>query len=120
MMYGPKKSDTGIVAEKPANKAVRAAAELVEPRPVTNGNSRGSSTDRTQCRSLCTRRSSGYGGPVAAVTPGGRSRMRSRARTDLCGGRRATGVPTATAPGMARSAVTGAGNRKAKANREVT
>ena len=51
MMNGPKKSDTGIVAEKPANKAVRAAAELAEPRPVTNGNSRGLSTDRTQCRS---------------------------------------------------------------------
>ena len=75
MMYDPKKSDTGIVAEKPANKAVRAATELAEPRPVTNGNSRGVYTDRTQCR-----------GPVyqvarirravPAVTPGGRSRMR--------------------------------------------
>ena len=53
MMYGPKESDTGIVAEKPANKAVRAAAELAEPRPVTNGNSRGQSTDRTQCRGFC-------------------------------------------------------------------
>ena len=53
MMYGPKKSDTGIVAEKPANKAVRAVAELVEPRPVTNGNSHGQSTDRTQCREFC-------------------------------------------------------------------
>ena len=37
-------------AEKPANKAVRAVAELVEPRPVTNGNSCGQNTDRTQCR----------------------------------------------------------------------
>ena len=51
MMYGPKKSDMGIVAEKPANKAVRAVAELAEPRPVTNGNSRALSTDRTRCRS---------------------------------------------------------------------
>ena len=50
MMYGPKESDTGIVAEKPANKAVRAVAELAEPRPVTNGNSIGQSTDRTQSR----------------------------------------------------------------------
>ena len=50
MMYGPKESDTGIVAEKPANKAVRAVAELVEPRPVTNGNSCGQNTDRTQRR----------------------------------------------------------------------
>ena len=50
MMYGPKESDTGIVAEKPANKAVRAVAELAEPRPVTNGNSFGQSTDRTQSR----------------------------------------------------------------------
>ena len=33
-----KKSDTGIVARKPANKAAQAAAEPVERRPVTNGN----------------------------------------------------------------------------------
>ena len=78
MMNGSKKSDTGIVAEKPANKAVRAVAELAEPRPVTNGNSRGPSTDRTQCRSsVCQAaeriRRSQLG---AVVAPGGRSRMR--------------------------------------------
>lgn len=49
-MNDPKKSDTGIVVRKPANKAVRAAAEPVERRPVTNGNPRNQSTGRTQSR----------------------------------------------------------------------
>ena len=49
-MNDPKKSDTGIVARKPANKAARAAAELVERRPATNGNPRNQSTGRTQSR----------------------------------------------------------------------
>ena len=31
MMYGHEKSDPAIVAVKPANKAERSAAELVEP-----------------------------------------------------------------------------------------
>ena len=63
-------SDTGIVAEKPANKAVRAATERVEPRPVTNGNACGQSTgghyaDQTQCwRPPCHRRPHGYGEPL--------------------------------------------------------
>ena len=62
-------SDT-IVAEKPANKAVRAATERVEPRPVTNGNACGQSTgghyaDQTQCwRPPCHRRPHGYGEPL--------------------------------------------------------
>ena len=38
MMYEHRKSDIAIVAVKPANKAERSAAELVEPRAVTEGN----------------------------------------------------------------------------------
>src|SRR6516165_4634971 len=37
-MHDPEKSDSGIVATKPTNKAGRPAAELVEPRPGTKGN----------------------------------------------------------------------------------
>ena len=40
----------GVVAEKPANKEAQATAEPVEPRPVTNGNTQGQSTGRTQSR----------------------------------------------------------------------
>jgi RNA-directed DNA polymerase len=38
MMYGLEKSDSAIVAVKPANKAVSMAAEWVEPRAGTKGN----------------------------------------------------------------------------------
>lgn len=39
MMYGLEKSDSAIVAVKPANKAVSMAAEwVVEPRAGTKGN----------------------------------------------------------------------------------
>lgn len=46
--------------------------------------------------------------------------MRQRARPDLWGAWEATPRSTLRAPGMARSALTGAVNRRAKANREVT
>ena len=38
MMHEHRKSDIAIVAVKPANKAERSAAELVERRAVTKGN----------------------------------------------------------------------------------
>ena len=38
MMYGRGKSNSAIVAVKPANKAVPTAAELVEPRAGAKGN----------------------------------------------------------------------------------
>ena len=50
MMNGRKKSDTAIVAVKPANKAERSAAELVERRAGTEGNAGQPSTRRTLCR----------------------------------------------------------------------
>lgn len=37
-MHDPEKSDSGIVAVKPTNKAGQLAAEPVEPRPRTKGN----------------------------------------------------------------------------------
>lgn len=51
MMYGLEKSDSAIVAMKPANKADPKAAERVEPRAGTKGNTDWPTTYRTQRRS---------------------------------------------------------------------
>jgi hypothetical protein len=48
MMHGHEKSDLAIVAVKPANKAERSAAELVERRAGTEGNAVWQSTHWTQ------------------------------------------------------------------------
>jgi hypothetical protein len=50
MMHGREKSDSAIVAGKPANKAVSIAAEPVERRAGTKGNTHQQSTHRTQSR----------------------------------------------------------------------
>jgi len=50
VMNGPEKSDLGIVAAKPTNKAGQPAAEPVEPRPGTKGNADQQSMHRTQSR----------------------------------------------------------------------
>src|SRR6516162_981203 len=44
MMHGHEKSDSVIVAAKPANKAEQSAAEPVEPRAGTKGNASQQST----------------------------------------------------------------------------
>jgi group II intron reverse transcriptase/maturase len=68
MMYGPEKSDSTIVAKKPANKAASAAAEWVERRVETEGNTGQQRTQRTQRR--------------ASVSPGlDRVRIAARQRT---------------------------------------
>ena len=53
-MHDPEKSDSGIVATKPTNKAGRPVAEPVEPRPGTKGNAEQQSTLRTQGRERVT------------------------------------------------------------------
>jgi len=50
MMHGLEKSDPAVVAMKPANKAGQPAAEWVEPRAGTEGNTGHPRTRRTQCR----------------------------------------------------------------------
>ena len=50
MMNGMEKSDSAIVAVKPANKGASAPAEPVEPRAEPKGNPGGQSTRRTQDR----------------------------------------------------------------------
>src|SRR5438067_780457 len=49
-MHDPEKSDSGIVATKPTNKAGVPVAELVEPRLGTKGNADQRNTHRTQSR----------------------------------------------------------------------
>ena len=53
-MHDPEKSDSGIVAMKPTNKAGRPVAEPVEPRPGTKGNAEQQSTHRAQSRARVT------------------------------------------------------------------
>ena len=50
MMHEPEKSDSAIVATKPANKAGQPAAEPVERRAGTEGNADQQSTCRAQNR----------------------------------------------------------------------
>ena len=50
MMHGLEKSDSVIVAMKPANKAGKPVAEWVEPRTGTEGNADLPRTRRTQSR----------------------------------------------------------------------
>ena len=50
MMHEPEKSDSAIVATKPANKAGRPVAEPVERRAGTEGNENQQSTCRAQNR----------------------------------------------------------------------
>ena len=50
MMNGRERSDSAIVARKPANKAGRPAAEPVERRAGTEGNASQQSTCRAQDR----------------------------------------------------------------------
>jgi group II intron reverse transcriptase/maturase len=50
MMHGRRKSDSAIVAVKPANNAERSAAEPVEPRAGAKGNADQHSTRRAQSR----------------------------------------------------------------------
>jgi RNA-directed DNA polymerase len=54
MMDGQEKSDSGIVAVKPTNKAEQPAAELVEPRPGTKRNAERQHMHRTQRRARMT------------------------------------------------------------------
>ena len=50
VMHGHEKSDSAIVAKKPPNKAGQPAAEAVEQRAGTKGNTDQQSTRRTQIR----------------------------------------------------------------------
>jgi hypothetical protein len=95
MMHERGKSDSAVGATKPANKAERSAAELVEQRAGTKGNADQQSTRRAQDRESVSQAL----GRIRKSSPSntrGKSRMHKGARTDLCGGRGATRVGAAS------------------------
>ena len=97
MMHGHEKSDPAIVAVKPANKAERSAAELVEPRAGTKGNA---DQQSTRLDSEPGERVTGAGTHTENFcrhTPEVGAVCGKAASTDLCGGRSVMSVPTATA-----------------------
>jgi hypothetical protein len=75
MMHGRRKSDSAIVAVKPANNAERSAAEPVEPRAEAKGNVGQLSTRRTQSRISVSKMLARIR-QIVAVGTRGRSRMR--------------------------------------------
>src|SRR5215475_8690415 len=98
MMHGREKSDPAIVAGKPTNKTERSVAEPVERRVGAEGNANQQSTDRAQNRataSLALERIRKAATAAFAVTPKVGAVCGNSARTDLCGGRLVTAVPTA-------------------------
>src|SRR6266536_1679145 len=75
MMHGHGKSDHAVVAGKPANNAGRSAAEPVEPRAGTKGNTGQQSVCRTQGRANASQALERIRQAFAVWTRG-RSRMR--------------------------------------------
>src|SRR6266851_1465809 len=90
------KSDPAVVAVKLANKAERSAAESVEPRAGTEGNAGQHSTCRAQYRVSVSPALERIR-HVRRQTPEVGAVCGKAARTVLCGGRSAMGVPTAIA-----------------------
>ena len=103
-MHAGEKSDEVVVPRKRPNKGRQLPAEVVEGRASPEGNSRQAAVVRTLSRAATStrlaavRRSAcGFKAVRAAdVRPEGGARCVSSARRDLCGGRGAILVPTAT------------------------
>ena len=103
-MHVDEKSDEAILLRKRPNKGRQLPAEVVEGRASPKGNSRQAAVVRTlsrvttSIRLAAVRRIARSLTPrVADVRPEGGARCVSSARRDLCGGRGAILVPTATA-----------------------
>ena len=102
-MHVDEKSDEAVVPTKRPNKGRQLPAEVVEGRASPKGNSRQTAVVRTLSRiatsiRLAAERRTAHGSkPFATdVRPKGGARCVSSARRDLCGGRSAMTVPTAT------------------------
>jgi hypothetical protein len=112
MMNGPEKSDSVVVAVKPANKAGQPAAEWAEPRTGTKGSTEQPHTRRTQSRDSVSqgldrvrnvarqRKKEKYPSSVVEraicrQTPEVGAQCVSCARWDLCGGYPVMRIPTA-------------------------
>jgi hypothetical protein len=106
-VHADEKSDEVVVPRKRPNKGRQLPAEVVEGRASPKGTSRQAAVVRTLSRNTTSirvaavRRSVGGFKPSAAdVRPEGGARCVSSARRDLCGGRGAILVPTATILGQ--------------------
>jgi len=102
-MYADEKSDEVVVPRKRPNKGRQLPAEVVEGRASPEGNSQQAAVVRTLSRVttliqlVAVRRNAcGSKSRAADVRPEGGARCVSSARRDLCGGRSAMTVPTAT------------------------
>src|SRR5882757_1809030 len=102
-MYADEKSDEVVVPRKRSNKGRQLPAEVVEGRASPEGNSRQAAVVRTLSRAATSirlaavRRSACGSKPYVPPTFDPREdRCVSSARRDLCGGRGAILVPTAT------------------------
>jgi hypothetical protein len=92
MMHGHERSDSVIVAAKPANKAEQSAAEPVEPRTGTKGNANQQSTCRTQSRVSVSQAPERIRQAFAVWTRG-RSRMRESCKYGSVRGARGNSRP---------------------------
>src|SRR5262245_31199787 len=93
MMHGHEKSDPAIVAVKPANKAERSAAELVEQRAGTEGNAVWQNTRRTQSRISVSQAPDRMRQLLCRLDPQVGAVCGKAARTVLCGGARGNSRP---------------------------
>ena len=105
-VYAPEESDRAVVPMKLPNKEAQASAEVVEGRALTEENT---SQIRTPPAQYGVRRVPGFGGCAPRFHEAPSSEVGavcgSAARTDLCGGRSAMVVPTATSAGINRHIV---------------
>jgi hypothetical protein len=100
MMYELEKSDLCIVAKKPANDGAGSTSELVERRRRAKGNMGKTCAHRTLSRAsvspgLPVYESEQDGCSLCRHSPKVGAECPNRARSVLCGGRPAMGVPTA-------------------------
>lgn len=120
-MHVSEESDSGVVPMKHSNKDRRSSAESAEGRPLVKENTHPSHTCPTQCGK---RVSQGWMGVrraayrFAAMYPRQEPYALMSARTDLCRGYQATGIPTAT-PSTVPS-MEGNGNRRNRVRLEST
>ena len=96
MMHEHEKSDSAIVAKKPANKAGQPAAEPVEQRAGTKGNADQQSTRRTQSRDSVSQALDRVRQARSCASPSntrGRSRMPELGSSGSVRGRASNGRP---------------------------
>jgi hypothetical protein len=94
-MHDTRESDNGIVPRKSSNQEQLCFTEGVEGRPLTKGNMFQSPAARTQSRGPASRGLGRVRQAIRRQTPEVGAVCGKSARTDLRGGCRVTGIPTA-------------------------